>query len=306
MIDHAPLAEPRSLYRSAAGYAAMMAWYEAALARLPVAYEPFWLPTRFGATHGIAVGPAAAPPVVLLHGTAGNALLWRPQLIDLAGDFRVYAIDRIGSAGKSAPARPAYGGPDYAHWLIDVLDGLHLASASLVGVSGGGWLILKLATLAPDRIASAVLLSTAGLVPLRFPYRLYRHAAVRAATALAADRLWRRPEQAGQVFRRASPSGVPVDEATVEWLYLAVKHFKAHAPEEPLPPADQATLVAPTLVLMGERDAFFDPRRVIAQARRTLPNLRAAEIVPDAGHALTDDQPALVNARLRRFLTTLR
>jgi len=55
-------------------------------------------------------------------------------------------------------------------------------------------------------------------------------------------------------------------------------------------------------VLLGEREIFFDPRAVIAQAHRVLADLRVAEVVPGAGHALASDRAAFVNERALRFL----
>jgi hypothetical protein len=54
----------------------------------------------------------------------GNALSWRMQLHALADSFRLYALDIIGSAGRSAPARLAFAGHQYGQWLVDVLSAL--------------------------------------------------------------------------------------------------------------------------------------------------------------------------------------
>ena len=94
-----------SLYRTKAGFAALTAWYERALAALSVARESVTVATRFGDTHAIVAGPRGGAPVVLLHGTNANALMWKPQLPALAESYRVHALDVIGSAGWSAPAR---------------------------------------------------------------------------------------------------------------------------------------------------------------------------------------------------------
>src|SRR5258708_5742418 len=92
-------------YSSEAGYRAMMRWYAATLASSAVPYESITVATRFGETHLLAAGPTAAPPVVLLHGMEGSGLSWKPQVTQLATAFRTYALDILGSCGKSAPVR---------------------------------------------------------------------------------------------------------------------------------------------------------------------------------------------------------
>jgi len=68
------------------------------------------------------------------------------------------------------------------------------------------------------------------------------------------------------------------------------------------PEADLRKLDAPTLLLVGQHEIFYKPEVVLAKANKVLPNLRAAEIVPGAGHAMHADHPDVVNARILKFL----
>ena len=129
------MADNSSLYKSAGGYAAVMAFYDANLKRWPVPYECFTLPTRYGETHLIASGPADAPPLVLMRGAGGNATIWTPSIGYLSRYFRTYALDVIGETGKSAPARPSYKSPAYGEWLLDVFDALRIERANVAGTS---------------------------------------------------------------------------------------------------------------------------------------------------------------------------
>ena len=56
-----------SIYKSAEGAAAIMALYDAVLARWPVPHEFLYVPTRHGATFVVASGDPAAAPLVLLR-----------------------------------------------------------------------------------------------------------------------------------------------------------------------------------------------------------------------------------------------
>src|SRR5437868_3070774 len=102
-----------SAYTSEAGYAAMMQWYTTSMAKSKVPYESRSVATRYGETHLLAAGPADAPPVVFLHGMEGSALSWKPQVSQLATSFRTYALDIIGSCGKSAAVRLSHDNTEF-------------------------------------------------------------------------------------------------------------------------------------------------------------------------------------------------
>jgi pimeloyl-ACP methyl ester carboxylesterase len=274
---------------SHAGYSVMMASYDDALQRLRVPYESLTVPTRFGATHLIATGPRDRPPLVLLHGGIGNALSWRSQLTRFSRMYRVYAPDVIGQPGKSAPVRPDFNGPGYAQWLEDVLDALQIEQANFAGISCGGWLILKLATCAPYRIARAVLMSSAGFVP---------------PTASVIGRLLilsliPSDKNIRQFLRLMTSPRAKIDDKMVAEFSVLLNHFKTTAIPPCVPDEDLRLLSAPTLLLMGKHERIFKPQAVIARARALLPNLRAAEIIPNAGHII---QSPVMNGRIMRFL----
>ncbi len=299
------VAKNQSLYSAERGYAEMMRWYEKSLESMGIDYDSITVPTRFGASHLVAVGPKDAPPVVLLHGMEGSAVSWRSQLMDLRQSFRLYALDIIGSAGKSATTQLAYDNDDYAKWLDDVLTGLGVERVNLTGISNGSWLALKFAAYAPQRVASAALMSANGIMPIRFPYNLARLMMETAAVRAAKDAL------AGAFLTRAmvrrAVSGIYVmdpnaDPEEIEWFYLLAKYYRFRFPPGPVSDAELAALTAPTLLLMGEHEQFFPVDAVIERARRHMPRL-VAEVVPDVGHNMCVDNPSLINARLRAFFS---
>lgn len=294
--------DSQSLFSTAGGHEAMMQWYDEALDHAHIDHEPIMVPTRYGDSHLIAVGPRDATPLVLLHGMEGNAASWRHQLVGLQHDFRLYALDIIGSAGKSVPTRLAHDNDDHAKWLGEVLTALGIEQANLVGISNGSWMILKFAGYAPQRVARAALMSANGIVPVRLPYRLARlmdEPIVRATKDLLAGALLTR-----SLVRRAV-SGVYVVDAEadpheIEWFYLLAKYYRFRFPPGPVSDAEIASLTAPTLLMMGEQEKFFPIDAVIERATRFMPHL-TAEVVRGVGHNMCTDNPTLVNNRLRAF-----
>lgn len=298
-------ADKDALFSTEGGRAAMMRWYERALEHAHIAYESIVVPTRFGESHLIAAGPSDAPALVLLHGMEGNAASWRHQLAGLQADFRLYALDIIGSAGKSVPTRLEHDNDDHAQWLDDVLNGLGIERANLIGISNGSWLILKYAGYSPRRVARAALLSANGIVPVRFPYRLARvmdEPVFRVTKDALAGALLTR-----DMVRRAVSgtyvADVNADPQEIEWFYLLAKYYRFRFPPGPVSDAEMASLIAPTLLLMGEHERFFALNAVFARARRLMPQLEV-ELVPGVGHNMCTDDPARINARLRDYFST--
>jgi 2-hydroxy-6-oxonona-2,4-dienedioate hydrolase len=295
-----------ALFKSPQGYQAMMAWYDAALERLSVPYQSFTIPTRLGETHLVAVGARDAPPLVLVQGLGGNAMLWEPQLAALARNFRTYALDVVGQTGKSAPTRPSPSDDSYSQWLVNVLDALDIERANIVGLSFGGRLVIRLAAFAPQRMHKVALLSSIGIARLNL-------GVTRRMLPIGVN--LRRPSDAQirelvQVI--LAVPGKPMDERLVEAMVLLLKQHRMATNLRqvvngmrllfPVPAAELRRVVAPTLLLMGQYEALFRPQAVVARARKLLPNLAAAEIVPDAGHTMNYDRPDFVNARLLEFL----
>jgi pimeloyl-ACP methyl ester carboxylesterase len=163
---------------------------------------------------------------------------------------------------------------------------------------------MKLATHAPERIEKAVLMSANGLVPVRFPFTLARHLeqrAIRTALDFLAGRLLTR----GVVRLAASrvrAKGAAPDPDELEWFYLLAKYYRTRFPPGPVTDDELRKLAAPTLVMMGEHERFYDAAAALARARRLLPDLRAGEIVPGVGHNMATDNPGLINARIAHFL----
>lgn len=281
-----------SLYRTRDGYRSAVRAYDAMLSRLTVPVQTGFISTRHGDTHFLTAGPEIGHPLVLLHGWNASAAGWWPQVDALAVEYRVHAPDTIGQAGRSAPTRPSTRGAAYAEWLIDVLDGLGLERAGFIGSSGGAWLTLKLAWQAPDRVSCAALLSPAGIVPVRPGFAL---------RAIAAG--WLAPGERGarRFAGMVTPPPLSIDERHYQDGLPAAMSLRTQLPPPTLPAAALRRLTAPTLVLVGEHEVAFDRRALLARAGQ-IAGLRAAEILPRAGHDMTNDQPVAVNRRLLEFL----
>jgi pimeloyl-ACP methyl ester carboxylesterase len=264
----------QSLYRSATGERAIMALYDLVLARWPVPYEAQHIPTRHGDTFVIACGDAEKPPLILLHGAGSNSAIWAADVLKYSRQHRVYAVDLLGEAGKSAPNRPAWDIPAYAEWLLDVLDALRVDKPILLGISQGGWTALKFATWKPERVDKLVLLCPGGVTPDRLSF-IFR--------ALSASLMGCRGVEH---MVRSLFGDLPAPPEAYEITRLMMTHFKSRVGVLPIFTDEELRrLVMPLLLLVGERDALRPSEKIVARMHSLLLHLIAVRI-PKAGHVL--------------------
>lgn len=271
-----------TIYTSPDGERELRTHYRRALESWPVPADHLRVPTGQGETFVLACGPRDAPPVLLLHGSGANAAAWTADAAELAGRARVYAVDVIGEPGLSAPARPPLDSDAHARWLEEVMDGLGLTGAAVVGMSLGGWLALDLATRRPERVRRLGLLCPGGL-------GRQRTGRILASTALRVlgPRGRRRSVQA--------MTGLSADEAhsALESVERTFAHFRPRT--ETLPRfSDRALagLTMPVLAILGERDAMFDSGQSARRLRASVPHA-AVTVLPGVGHAVLGQGAAI-------------
>jgi 3-oxoadipate enol-lactonase len=246
----------------------------------------------------------AGPAVVLVHGFGLDMRMWDPQAEYLAARHRVVRYDCRGF-GSSGPFDPAVA---YTHAgdLLALLDHLGIGEAVLAGLSFGGRVVLQTALAAPDRVRGLVLLDA---VLDGVPWDPPSQAAIELAAQLAQAR--------GLLAGRAAWLAHPLFAAARDRPEVAGRlaemvaaypgqHWIGHDPHAE---ADRRLidmlpeLAAPTLVIVGEQDVpgFREMSAVLA---RRIPGARY-QVVAGAGHMVSMEQPAVVNAELTRFLDEL-
>jgi pimeloyl-ACP methyl ester carboxylesterase len=272
-----------TIYTSPEGERELRLHYRRALESWPVPAEHLRVPTGQGETFVLACGPRDAPPALLLHGSGANTTAWSADAAELARRARVYAVDLIGEPGLSAPSRPPLDSDAHARWLEEVLDGLGLTGAAVVGMSLGGWLALDLATRRPERVRRLGLLCPGGLGRQRTERILL-------GMALRAFGPWGRRRSVQAM------TGLPADgagSAALESVERTFAHFRPRT--EGLPRFSDGALEAltmPVLAIVGERDAMFDSRQSARRLRASVPHATVT-VLPGVGHAVLGQGTAI-------------
>ena len=102
-------------------------------------------------------------PILLLHGSPGDASNFQPQLGPLLADagYTCFAPDLPGF-GESSHWVADYSVRAHAHAVLALMDSLAIERAHLVVWSMGGGVSINMADLAPDRVASITLMAAIG------------------------------------------------------------------------------------------------------------------------------------------------
>ncbi|KAI9031150.1 hydrolase, alpha/beta fold family [Hyaloraphidium curvatum] len=99
------------------------------------------------------------PPVVLSHGFLMDRTMFAPQVAALKDKYRVITWDERGFGETEFDGKP-FTYWDSARDLIGLLDHLGIDKAVIGGMSQGGFLSLRAALTAPERILGLILLDT--------------------------------------------------------------------------------------------------------------------------------------------------
>jgi pimeloyl-ACP methyl ester carboxylesterase len=286
--------QENSVFKTTEGETKSMSAYDAVLTLWPTPYEELDVSTCFGVTHIIASGPKEANPIILLHGQDSTATSWVHNIRELSSNFRVFAVDTIGDMGKSKPVHLPKNRKDYADWLNDIFDQLKIEKADLVGYSYGGFLATNFAIAHPERLNRMVLLAPGipniGSPMLQWAY--YGMPMIFLPSHFTIKRF----------INGTSTKGYSAKDPIYEQMIIGMTNMRHVSFIRPTFTDDDLKQIAtPTLLLIGDHEIMYEPRKTLERARQLIPNLRAA-LIAGAGHLLNSDQPTIVNQCILEFL----
>ena len=225
------------------------------------------------------------PPLVLVHGFAVSAdLNFRlPGIIrQLRKSYRVIAVDQRGHGQSDKPHQQDAYGVAMAHDLLRLLDHLGLARAHVFGYSLGGFVTLKLACLAQERLISLGVLG-AGFESEESGGASFLEAIPKLADALEAGR-GVEPLSGHLGASRARPS-----LGHRAWVRLVTRFLNDQraligvirgAPALAVTAAELALLRIPICSIVGELDPLARGAHALAEA---VPSC-SVTVIPGADH----------------------
>lgn len=243
------------------------------------------------------------PVALLVHGTGASSASWRDVAPRLAAHCTVVAVDLPGHGRTEAPADARLALFPMADDLAALLRGEGLAPAFAVGHSAGVAVLLAMALRRPAALRLVVGFGAA-LVPPPWVYDttfapvVNRIATTRAFAALAAFAA-RRQGVVDSLLRSTGSALPPASVAAYRATAASAAHVRATlammANWDLRPLAARLGDVAiPVALATGARDEWT-PATSLAPLVARMPDA-SLTIVPNAGHVLHEEQPALAAA----------
>ena len=202
--------------------------------------------------------------LLLVHGFSGSSQDWLPSASGWGPDFQIILPDLRGH-GRSGILPKPFRHQDAATDIIALLDRLGIHAYKGVGVSGGGNVLLHLATRQPERIKAMVLVSATPYFPPQ----------ARPIMRQYADSL---SEEQREFLRRQHSGGDPQVRALLE----STKSFATSYDDMNFTPPYLSTVQARTLIVQGDRDPLY-PVELSVEMARAIPQSQLW-ILPNRGH----------------------
>ena len=243
----------------------------------------------------LIVGEGEGDPLVLLHGFGGDINIWVFNQETLAAEHTVYALDLPGHGASTKDV----GDGDLGYFvgvLGDFLDAVGVEKAHLVGHSMGGAIAGAFAQAHPDRVASLILIASAGLgEEINEEY---------IEGFIAANRRREMKNTLGMLF--ANP-----DLVTRQLVQDVMKFKRLDGVDEALRKVadktfpdgkqvdvpDLSELSVPILAIWGSEDGI-----VPVSHSENLPENASVEVLKDTGHMPQMEAAGKVNRLIGEFL----
>lgn len=204
-------------------------------------------------------------PLLFLHGGFGHGEDWRHIFREPPAGYRMIAPDLRGHGATLDPSR-AFTFRQCALDVLALVRHLGLARVKAIGISGGGIVLLHMATIDPPAIASMVIVSAPPYFPAeaRAIMRAYSPAAMTEA-------------------ERARLRTIHVHgDAQVAQLFDMVRGFADGYDDVNFTPPYLATITAETLIVFGDRDVLY-PVSLALELHHAIPRSHLW-VVPNGPH----------------------
>ncbi len=283
-------------FRDLAAQERFDAAYDRAIGAWPSPPSPREVGTPFGVTNILSCGASDGVPIVLLPAIAVSAASWFANAGALGAHHPVFAVDTIGDVGRSTQTEPLRDAAAMSRWLDSVIAALGVDRVHLVGLSYGGWIALNQACRSSDHLASVAAVDPPGAI-VRTRARLMFEFLPDAMLAKFA-----KSEPALHRLLRRLNNGVLPDQPLLDLSVCGLRTFVGKLPRpRRLSDDELAAIAIPTYFLIGDRSPLTDAEHAVDRADYLIDGVDT-EIIPDAGHMLPVENPAVFNERVLRFI----
>jgi len=251
-------------------------------------------------------------PILFVHEFGGDWRSWEPQMRYFTRRYRCITYSARGYLPSQVPESvDAYSQVNAVNDMIDVLDGLHIDRAHIIGLSMGGFATLHFGLRHPDRARSLVVAGAGYGAEKAFEAHFRdvslavadqfesKGAAAFAPTyATAASRI---------VFQVKDPRGwqafaTQLGEHSSIGSAMTMRGVQARRPSIYDLEDELKRMTVPTLIVVGDEDDHCLQPGIFL--KKTVP-ASGLLVLPKTGHTLNIEEPALFNQFVSDFLATV-
>jgi pimeloyl-ACP methyl ester carboxylesterase len=234
-------------------------------------------------------------PIIMAHGFGGDRFNFVRYARHLNVDYHCIIPDLIGFGNSERQQGYRYSIQAYTDSLLDFMDQLDIERAHVVGNSLGGHISLLLAAQHPQRVASLILYSPAGLKQSEHHWSLEHRKAGDHPVNISCiedfnyfiDTNFVKKPFLPSPIKRALAAKAISDRVFFEKIWGDIIH---ETPGNPLMEPMLPTMLTPTLVVWGEQDKML-PVSDAYKFSQLMPNCRV-EILQNCGHVPMLERPA--------------
>jgi pimeloyl-ACP methyl ester carboxylesterase len=246
------------------------------------------------------------PVILFSHGLLWSSRMFAKQVEHFQSSYRIITYDHRGQ-GRSAVPSNGYDMDNLTQDALALMDALEIEQFHFAGLSMGGFVGLRIAARAPERLLSLILIETSAQaepeenVPrYRMLSRLVKLLGIGAVKKPVMKIMF------GQSFLEdpeRKTLRIKWEKELTRNRRSITRAVKGVIEREGVPPNELEQISCPTLIIVGEEDTATVPEKS-EYMQRHIPNAQLKRI-PRAGHTSTVEEPEAVNVAMERFLTSV-
>jgi 3-oxoadipate enol-lactonase len=250
-------------------------------------------------------GPRNGVPVVFVHGFPFSRAMWAPQVEALKSDHHVVTYDVRGHGGSDA-GDGQYTVELFVDDFVALLDRLHLKSVVGVGLSMGGYILLRAIERHPERFRGLVLCDTRSEADGNDAKikRARQAADVREKGLASFTENFIRAVFAGSTLAEKSELVESIRSVITATSPIAVAGTLIALAGRTDSSPSLFRIAVPTLILVGREDALTPPSA--SQAMKDKIPGAEMRVIPGAGHLSNLENPGQFTNHLAGFLATFK
>ena len=251
-------------------------------------------------------------PIIFVHEFAADLREWKQQIQWFSREYRCIAFNARGYPPSDVPDDPDEYGYEYAvQDLAQVISGLGIDKAHIVGLSMGAYAALIFGIKQPDMVSSLVL---AGIGSGSFP--AHKKEFIEATENIAQIFETKGSKIAAELLGNGSARVQLLKKNPLGWIEF-IEHLKGHSPigsantmkkfQAQRPSLfehgdDLKNMTIPVLLLVGDEDELcLDVSMFLKRHIKS----SGLSVFPQSGHAINLEEPLMFNQEVHAFLSSV-